>query len=191
MDLDTITIADFKAQFARDFPYLVVWSNTTTYNTGKEVYYDINELFYRSLIDGNVGLIPPDNPSEWEQYSDDIYNYVLDADITKAFAEAQLNFNQALFGSDSEITLVYLYLTAHYLVMDIRGALQGLESSGTFNVSSRSVGSVSESYAIPQEYLSDPFFEYFTKTTYGLKYLSYAVPRTRGNVNSISGGTRA
>ena len=187
MDLDTITVDDFKNQFVRDFAYLPVWDNAKTYNTGAEVYYDVNELFYRCLNDGVTST--PVTVADWEQYSDSIENYVQDADITRAFGEAKLSINQALFSSDAEITLVYLYITAHYLVQDLQTALEGIESTGRYPVNSRSVGSVSESYSIPQRFLDDPMLSYYATTGYGRKYLSFLVPRMIGAVDIAHGAT--
>ena len=189
LDLDTITTTDFKNQFPRDFAYLPVWLNTTTYNTGDEVFYDINGLFYRALNDGVTSI--PTTIADWVKIEDDVLNYIQDSDIERAFEEAQLSYNQGLFGTDAEVTLVYLYITAHYLVLDLRAASQGVESSSDFNVQSRSVGNVSESYSIPDIYVNDPNFSFYTKTQYGLKFLSFAVPRMQGNVVSVPGGTRA
>jgi len=76
VNLDSITVSDFKSYFRRGFPYL------------------------------------PDDSSSYC----DADKYVQDADIQKAFGEAQASFNQGLYGSDAFITQAYLYLTAHYLV---------------------------------------------------------------------------
>lgn len=190
MDLDTITISDFKSLFVRDFPYLPEWDNTKQYNNGDVVYYSTTGLFYQANQNGvPIGTVPTD-ATYWDAYTDDIYNYVLDADITKAFSEAQFNTNQSLFGSDAQIQTGYLYLTAHYLVMDIRGGLKGLESTAEFAVSSRSVGSVSESYVVPDIYKNNAQMAYIAKTSYGQKYLSLIQPNMIGNVGVVCGGTR-
>lgn len=149
MNLDTITVDDFKTKFFRDFPY---WSPA---------------------------------------YTDAETNYILDQDITNAFQEAKVVFNPALFGSDDEIKLGYLYLTAHYLCIDIANANAGLTSAGSFPVSSRSVGSVSESYAVPDAFTDNPVLMGYMKTGYGAKYLSLLLPRIVGNVVSVAGGTNA
>lgn len=188
MDLNTITVADFKALFNRDFAYLPVWQPSPVfYNTGEEVYYT-NRLFYTALQDG-VTSIPPATPLDWKKTTDDIDNFVQDSDITKAFAEAQAVFNQALLGDDATIKLAYLYLTAHYLVNDLKTAAQGVSSSGSNPVTARTVGSVSESYAIPQRYLDDPILVFYTKSGYGLKYLSIVMPAMVGNMQAVWGGT--
>lgn len=180
------TIDDFKAQFVRDFPYLPVWDNTATYNAGEVVYYDVNRLFYEALNNG-VSSVPTDT-NDWKLVSDSIDNYVQDADITRAFGEADLTYNTALFSSTD--ILPYLYLTAHYLVLDIQAAQAGISSQGAFNIASKSVGSVSVSYSIPAIFQNNPMAEYLSKTPYGQKYMSFALPRIVGNVQSVEGATQ-
>jgi hypothetical protein len=192
MDLTTITVDDFKAQFPRDFLYLPVWDVAATYNIGARVYYAVDGLFYDALINGVTVTTPDSGAPDWSTFQDDdINDYVQDSDIERAFLETQLNFNQALFGTDAQITLVYLYVAAHYLVQDLRTALAGVESRGDYLVNSRSVGNVSEGLAVPQRFVDDPILSYFATTGYGRKYLSLLLPRIVGNVVSVEGGTRA
>lgn len=188
VDLTTITVDDFKTQFARDFPYLPVWV-AGSYNQGEEVYYEVTRLFYRARSNGVTST--PDTNADWEQIDDNVINYVQDSDITRAFGEAQISFNQALFGLDAEIRLAYLYMTAHYLVNDLKTARAGAQSTGDHTVASRSVGNVSESYAIPEAFTKNPIFTFYTKSGYGLKYLNLIFPKIKGNVVSVQGGTNA
>ena len=189
MDLNTITVQDFKDLFVRDFPYLPEWSATQLYNKDNIVYYSTTLLFYQANQNGvPIGTLPT-NGSFWNDYTDDVFNYVLDSDIEKAFSEAQINLNQSLFGSDAQIQLGYLYLAVHYLVMDIRGAQKGIESTGEFAISGRSVGSVSENYVVPDAYKNSPFLAYLAKTSYGQKYLSLIMPNIVGNVSAVCGAT--
>ena len=188
MDLSTVTVADFKSLFRRDFPYLPDYDNTKTYNTGTVVYYGTTDLFYQCLQDVTVGHLPTDT-AYWSKYDASVDDYIQDDDIEKAFDEAEFCINQELFSTDAKITLVYLYATAHYLVNDIRAAMQGVESSGSFNVSARSVGRVSETYSIPQRYLDSPALSFFTTSAYGMKYLSLVVPNLIGNMGIVGGGT--
>lgn len=192
MDLTTITVDDFKSQFSRDFPYLPVYDNTALYNSGDRVYYETTLLFYDALVNGVTGITPDSGDPNWSTaVSDSINNYVLDNDIERAFIEAQINFNQSLFSSDAQIKLSYLYLTAHYLVMDLRNSKAGVSSTGEWNVSGRSVGSVSESYSLPAKLSDNMVLNYYTKSGYGQKYLSLIVPRLLGGVYSVGGGTNA
>lgn len=186
MDLNTITVADFKALFFRDFPYLPVWSASTTYNIGDVAYYT-NNLFYKSLINTNTSL--PTDTDDWVLYPTTIYNYVLDADITKAFSEAKLEFNQGLFSSDADIKLGYLYLAAFFLVNDLQTAKAGVSAVGTGLVKTRSVGSVNESYDTPDWILDNPLYAIYWANRYGQKYLSFIIPLLVGNVGVVEGTT--
>src|SRR5690606_2946854 len=132
-DLDTITVSDFKALFRRDFPYLPTYDNAALYNSGTRVYYPLTALFYDCKVNGTIGILPTVTEN-WTLVSDDIDNYVLDEDIEKAFSEAKVLLNQALFSSDENIQLGYLYLTAHYLVHDMRAAQSGISGVGSFAV---------------------------------------------------------
>lgn len=151
MDLNTITVTDFKNYFRRDFPYA---QEPATDN-----------------VCANLDA------------------YVFDFDIEKAFLEAQAILNQALFPDDATIRLAYLYLSAHYLANDLRTAQGGIESTGNFPVSSRSVGSVSESYQIPDAYKDNAQVAFFSTTGYGQKYLSIVLPALVGNVRTVLGAT--
>ena len=116
-------------------------------------------------------------------------DYVLDADITKAFTEAKANFNVDLFSNDDTLKFCYLYLTAHYLVSDFQAG--GLNSVGYNLVSGRSVGSVSESYQIPDWIAKDPTLSQYWTTRYGQKYVSMIRPLLIGNVGISYGATTA
>lgn len=117
-------------------------------------------------------------------------DYVTDNDINKAFNEAKLLINLSILGSDEQITICYYYLTAHYLCHDLKTAVNGLESTGDNPVTARSVGSVSESYTIPELYTKNPQIAFIAKTGYGQKYLSIVLPLLVGNFSTISGGTQ-
>lgn len=189
MDLTTINYTDFKDMFFRDFPYLNIWAVSETYNTDDEVYYSVNGFFYRCLND-TVSTVPTDT-NDWLKITDTVNNYILDADIQKAFIEARMNFNQSLFASDTEIQLAYLYLTAMYLVVDLRNSSQGINSKGLYNAQSQSVGNVSESLHIPDAIVKNPAYHIYTTNGYGMKYLSFVLPKLVGNVGTVTGGTNA
>lgn len=188
MDLSTVTVADFKSLFRRDFPYLNVYDSGTTYNQGTVVYFT-DMLFYCAAQDGITAANPPPDTIYWNKVTQDADNYIQDDDIEKAFAEAMICFNQGLFGTDDQIKLGYLYMTAHYLCNDIRAAIDGITGTARFPVSARSAGSVSESYSIPQAYTDDPLLAFYSNSTYGLKFLAMALPNLRGNVGAVAGTT--
>lgn len=187
MDLSTITVEDFKTQFSRGFPYLNTYDPNQIYYFGNVTYYQTN--FFTCNQDGTVAVAPGPNVSQWTVTQGNVNDWVLDSDITNAFAEAQINFNQGLFNSDAAITLGYLYLTAHYLVNDLRAAGSGLSASGSLPVTARSVGSVSESYGIPDKYLSKPEYAFYITSPYGMKYLQMILPYLKGNVVAVHGSS--
>ncbi len=124
-----------------------------------------------------------------ENEPENLDSFVFDSDIEKAFGEAKTILNQGLFGDDDSIRLAYLYLSAHYLVIDLRAAMGGVDSTGSFPVASRSVGSVAESYAIPDAYKDNAQYAFFTTTGYGMKFLSMVIPRLVGNIRTVAGWT--
>jgi len=116
-------------------------------------------------------------------------NFVTDFDIQKAFQEARINFNPGLFSDDEQLKVTYLYLAAHYLVNDLQTSSQGTNSASYAPVTSRTVGSVSESYQLPDWMIKDPYLSNFSTTRYGQKYLSLIKPLLIGNVQVYCGWT--
>jgi hypothetical protein len=114
---------------------------------------------------------------------------ITDEDIDKAFVEAKMNFNEGLWHDQAELKVALLYATAHYMVLDIQAAKEGVNSSSSFPVSSRSVGSVSESYQVPEWISKYSYLAHFASTRYGLKYCSMLRPRMVGNVAVYQGAT--
>jgi len=112
-------------------------------------------------------------------YGTDPANNVIDADIAKAFQMTNINFNPGLFGDQASYTVCYLLLSAHYLVTNLRASSQGIN-----------VGALSQSFAIPQRILDDPYFSVFTTTNYGMQYLQMILPQLCGQVFTVVGSTR-
>lgn len=123
-------------------------------------------------------------------YGTDPQTSVLDADIGKAFGQTNFAINPALFSSQENYTLGYLWLSAHWLVVDLRASSQGI--SGQFNwlETNKSVGSVSEGFSIPQRILDNPRFAMLSKTNYGAKYLELLLPALAGQVFIACGRTK-
>lgn len=114
---------------------------------------------------------------------------VLNSDITKAMGEANFSFNEALFSSQTNYTIGFLYLTAHYLVIDLRNSSQGLAGTYAWLETSKSVGSVSQGFSIPQQILDHPILAMLSKTPYGAKYLELISPSLVGQIFSSCGAT--
>lgn len=193
MDENTINIGndilvsttDFQDLFNRDFPYLPVYVEGKAYFTNDIVYYEPN--FYQSLVDNNTEL--PTNTTNWQVINDSVNNYIQDSDIMRAFNEAVINFNVNLFTDQNSAIMVFLYLAAHYLVIDLNNAMNPLALGFMGFTQSKSVGSVSESYGIPQWMLNNQVLSAYAQTGYGRKYLSLIQPYLIGNVLFFPGRT--
>lgn len=193
MDENTINIGnnilvsttDFQDLFNRDFPYLPVYVEGKAYFTNDIVYYEPN--FYQSLVDNNTEL--PTNTTNWQVINDSVDNYIQDSDIERAFAEAKVNFNPNLFTDDTTATMVFLYLAAHYLVIDLNNAANPLAMGFIGFTQSKSVGSVSESYALPSFATNNQVLSQYMQTGYGRKYVSLISPYLIGNIMLIRGRT--
>lgn len=119
---------------------------------------------------------------------DNADDYVMDCDIERAIGEMEVLLPAHLF-EEKALTLAELYLTAHLLIGNIRMSNSGLANNYTFPLASRSVGSVSESYSIPQSYLNSGQYSLYITSEFGLKYLAMLYPRTRGNICVVGGWT--
>jgi len=117
--------------------------------------------------------------------------YVTDTDLNRAYLEASVNFNESLFPNQDQLEIAYLYLAAHFLCIDMQMAAQGLNSVGYNPVTSRTVGSISESYQVPEWLSKDPILSAYTTTRYGQKYLTIIRPLLVGNVTVYEGATTA
>ena len=123
-------------------------------------------------------------------YGTDPNTSVLDADIAKAYGQTNVNINQALFSSQEDFNIGYLLLAAHWLCIDLRMSSQGIGGSYSWVTTSKSVGSVSESFQIPQRILDNPEFAMLAQTNYGAKFLQLLLPRLTGQMFNVFGSTR-
>lgn len=180
---DEITVEDFKAQFARNFPYLPLWDSEKTYFEGDEVYVEPN--FYQSLIDNNTSVVT--DTEKWQVINDSVDNYVSDGDIERAKIEAIASFNTELYTDKCVGRLIFLYLWAFYLAYDLSLAQGGAYGSVTFPVTDVTVGSVHEGYYVPKAYLEDPILGFYARNGFGLKYLNLVYAKTIGNVKVVAG----
>ena len=169
--LKSVTVQQFKDYFYRDFPYLPLYNPSKVYFKGDIVF--SNDVAYQSLIDNNTD--PLSTATSWKVVNVSKDDYVTDQDILKAMSQAIITAKYC-GDSDEEAINIYLHLVAYYLVVDLKNASQGVGSSYSAAVSSKSVGDVSESYAIPQWMLDNPMYSMFAQNGYGLKYLSLIAP---------------
>lgn len=116
---------------------------------------------------------------------------VQDVDIQNALNDAGFNFNQDFFPDQGSFNTGYLLLAAHFLVVNLRASSQGLSGGSAWLTQSKSVGPISESYAIPQYILDNPVLSLYAQTPYGTRYLQYILPFLAGNIFTVYGGTNA
>ena len=183
-----ITIAEFKNHFPRFTPqYLsdITYQSGKTYFKDNIVYY--NDAFYICVVESTVSVPAIDN-EKWSVYNDSVLNYTQDDDITNAIAEANVNFNEGLFTNLEAAKLVFMYLVAHYLTIDFRNALGSNQIGIT---TSRSVGSVSENYTVPNWILNNAGLAPYATTGYGIKYATLIRPYLIGNFFVVKGSINA
>lgn len=137
------TIAQFQAQFIRDFPY------GTDPNTS-----------------------------------------VLDVDILNAFNLTDITINQGMWSNQTSFQIAYGYLSAHFLVLNLRASSQGLNGQYNWAQNAKGVGGVNESFSIPQRILDNPDFMAYTKTNYGAQYLNLLWPQLSGQIFTVCGTTQ-
>ena len=181
---DNLTAQNFKTLFPRFTPqYLsdITYVSGKTYFKDNVVYYETK--FYICNVASTTAL-PTDN-TKWKLYEDSVLNYTQDNDILNAYNEAKVNFNEGLFKDEATALMVFLYLTAHYLTIDFMNAI-GANNIGI--PTSKSVGSVSEGYTIPQWLNDSPALSVYASTGYGVKYASLIRPYLIGNVMLFYGG---
>lgn len=122
-------------------------------------------------------------------YGTDPDTSILTSDIAKAFGQTNMTINQGLFSSQEDYTTCYLWLSAHWLVVDLKASAQGIASQFDWSPTSKSVGSVSESFTIPQRILDNPLYAQYSMTYYGMKYLMLILPNITGQMFFVPGRT--
>jgi hypothetical protein len=115
---------------------------------------------------------------------------VLPQDITNAFNLVDMKINPALWDNQISYTLAYLLLAAHYMCLALRASSQGLNGQYNWVQNSKAVGSVNESFTIPQRVIDNPELMMLTKTNYGAQYLELLLPQLAGQMFSVCGSTR-
>lgn len=114
---------------------------------------------------------------------------VSDTEIARAMTEASMNFNEGLFDCDDQKRLIFLYLVAYYLVVDINNSnTQGASNNGGL-VTYRQVRNVAESFKVPKWIEENPMFSMFAQNGYGLKYITMMYPYLIGRVGIVGGAT--
>ena len=147
----------------------------------------------------NGQWVPPSNAAFQAQFFRDFpyapatdpnnLDYVTGPDLTNASNEAAIAFNPGIFGNNA--VLLFFYLWAHYLALNLQNAAKGIAAQAQFAQESIGVGSVSMSNQIADEFKNNPLFSSLLSTAYGRHYLEMAYPYTIGAVQVSIGRTTA
>lgn len=121
-------------------------------------------------------------------------NTVRDADITRAINLTLGMHNPGLWDNTSQATDIFYLLSAHYLVkiIDSCGGLihgNGIKSTASGAILSKSAGPLSVSFSFPDKLSNDPILSDFLLTGYGKTFLSLVMPRLIGNVQTVTSDT--
>lgn len=212
------TIAQFKAQFPRDWPYgsgtdkvqdadiqnainegyglfnPALWNNTIpTFSatiTGDTV--ATNPTI--SNLSSVTGLLPGQLvtgsgvPGGSTILLVGASSIVISANATLTATAVSLVVGGSSGYSVAESTIAYCYLTAHLLVLSLQNSgglgaplsYQGAGSSGGGVVSSKTAGSVSLSYELPEYVKNSATLSQYLRTGYGQKYLQMVAPKIPG-----------
>lgn len=122
-------------------------------------------------------------------YGTDPTTSVIDQDIAKAYGQTNININQDNWANQGQYTIGYLFLSAHWLVIDLRMASQGINGQYSWIETSKSVQGVAQGFGIPQRILDNPEFAMLAKTNYGAKYLMLVLPQLSGQIFTAYGRT--
>lgn len=116
---------------------------------------------------------------------------VTDADVAKAFTMANcFGINQELFDDQGCYTTGYMLLSAHFMVLNLRSSSQGINGKWSWLEQSKSVGSVSQSFAIPQRILDNPAWAALMSTNYGAQLMGLLLPQLVAPGFVVCGSTR-
>ncbi len=210
------SVADFKSQFSRDFPYavpafgaagsfLVVAGAISSvglaapgqgYTKAPAVFVvdptGVGAVVTAAVANGGVtgftvvaggsGYTAPSLVLTGGAGDDTDQTRVTDGDIAGAIVDASFNVNEGLFPDQATWSRAFCYLAAHCIVERLLAAGEGLRSRGSWLISSKTVGDLSESFEIPEKIKQDPFLASLSKTRYGMRYLEIIGPLLIGNM---------
>lgn len=131
-------------------------------------------------------------PTDFKAYFDRgpfVYGVALpsvrDKDILSAIGEMEAVINIDIYPIEIA-ELAQLYLTAHFLLLDLDAADSGGQAK--FISGSRSADGISESSVIP-DWMSQGDFAMYATTYYGQKFLALSKPYMDGAIFVVGGAT--
>lgn len=122
---------------------------------------------------------------------------VMDGDVQRGLNEAALDFNTGVWVSVAEQIIAYLYVAAHFMVLNIQGAGglsatnlgKGVQSKGGGTIESKGAGSLNVGFAVPDFVRQSPILSQFMRTDFGQKYIQLLAGRLVGNLLVLAGGS--
>ena len=114
---------------------------------------------------------------------------VLATDIGNALIQTNMTINPAMWPDQGSYTFGYLLLAAHFMVLSLRASSQGLNGQWNWAQAGKSVGSLNETFEIPQRIKDNPDFMAYYKTNYGAQYMNLLWPQLCGQMFQIQGRT--
>jgi len=120
---------------------------------------------------------------------------VRDQDITLALNEATLIYNADLWEDVTEGKIAFLLAAAHCLDLNVQAAGglsainygRGIQNKGGGVIQSKSVGSVSVNFAIPNFVTESPILSQLAETGFGKQYLQMFLARRVGHAECVKG----
>ena len=117
------------------------------------------------------------------------YRKISDAEVQAQLDCAGRWIPQDLLPTQGLYTDAYLYLAAHYLALRAQEAAGGAFGQFSWLQQSKSVGDVSESFAIPDFIKRNPLWSSLCTTRYGARYTMLVAPYCIGNIALQEGYT--
>lgn len=120
----------------------------------------------------------------------------ISANATATALGVQLTIGGPSGYSMSEAQIAYLYLTAHFMVLNLQDAgglgvppsYRGEASSGGGIVATKTIGGVSIGYALPDYVVNSRTLSQYMRTGYGQIYLQMIAPKIPGRRVVVVGG---
>lgn len=220
------TIAQFQAQFPRDWPYGPGTDKVTPgdiQNAINQAYGLFNPSLWNSTIPSFSATIKGDTTINSPTIANltsvsgllpgqtvagagipvastillvGASSIVISANATATTAQVILTVGGTSGYTVSEAIIAYCLLSAHLLVLSLQNAgglsapssFQGPGSSGGGVVASKTVGSVSVTYALPDFVTKSPSLSQYMRTGYGQQYLQLLAPKLPGRRVVVVGG---
>lgn len=186
------TIIDFKKQYAKVFKFQPygTWDALNTYSLNDKVLYLNLENYkwgiYKSKIDANDR--EPNDSTAWDLTNESVKSFVMDIDIEEAMKEAETMCPQDAVLSKEDYAMIFLLLTAHFVVTDWQAMNQGINAAGAGGILvSRTVGKMSASYAVSTLLQMNPTWQIYLTTYWGIKAMSILARYNVGNLVGVQG----